>query len=162
MFISNCCFLSCIQASQETNKVVWYSHLFNNFPQLVVIHTFKGFSIVNEEVDVFSVFPWFFCDPEDDGNLISGLFAFSKSSLNIWKFSVHVLLKPSLKDVEHSLLARELSAIVLWFEHSLAQLVKNLPAMQETCIRSLGWQDSLEEGKATHSSILAWRLLWTV
>ena len=81
--------------------VVWYSHLFKNFPQFVVIHTVKGFSVVNEtEVDVFLEFLCFFYDPTDVGNLISGSSAFSKSSLYIWKFSVHALSKPNLKDFE--------------------------------------------------------------
>jgi len=75
--------------------VVWYSHLLKNFPQFIVIHSVKGFSIVSEtEVVVFLEFPCFFCDPVDVGNLISGSSAFSKSSLNVWKFTVHVLLKP--------------------------------------------------------------------
>ena len=92
----------CIQVSQEAGKVVWYSHLFKNFPQFVVIHTVKGFSIVSDaEVDVFLEFSCFFYDPLYVGNLISGSFAFSKSSLNIWKFLVHVLLKPSLENFEH-------------------------------------------------------------
>ena len=103
---SNCCFLTCIQVSQEIGKVVWYSHLFKNFSQSVVIHTVKGFSIVNEaEVDVFLEFPCFLSDPVDIGNLISGSSAFSKSSLYIWKFSVHLLLKPSLQDFEHYLVS---------------------------------------------------------
>ena len=76
--------------------MVWYSHLFKDFPQFVLIHTAKGFSVVNEaEVDVFLEFSCFFCDPAHVDNLISGSSAFSKSSLYIWKFSVHVLLKPS-------------------------------------------------------------------
>ena len=84
--------------------MVWYSHLFKNFPQFVVIHTVKGFSIVNgAEVDVFMEFPSFLYDPTYITNLISGFSAFSKPSLYIWKFSVHVLLKPSLKDFEHDL-----------------------------------------------------------
>ena len=84
--------------------MVWYSHLFKNRPQFFVIHTVKGFSIVSEaEVDVFLELSSFFDDPVDVGNLISGSSAFSKSSLNIWKFSVHVLLKPSLKDFEYYL-----------------------------------------------------------
>ena len=84
--------------------MVWYSHLFKNFPQFVVIHTVKGFSIVNEaEIDVFLKFPWFLHDPANAGNLISGSSAFSKSSLYIWKFSVHVLLKANLKDFEYFL-----------------------------------------------------------
>ena len=99
---SNCCFLTCIQISQEAGKVVWYSHLFKNFPQLVVIHTIKGFSIVNEaEVNVFLEFPYFNYDPVDVGNLISGPSAFSKSSLNIWKLMAHILLKPILENFEH-------------------------------------------------------------
>ena len=82
--------------------MVWYSHLFKNFPQFVVIHTVKGFSIVNEaEVDIFLEFSCFFFDSTDVGNLISGSSAFSKYSLNIWKFSVHVLLKPTLENFEH-------------------------------------------------------------
>ena len=82
--------------------MVWYSHLLKNFPQFVVIHTVKGFSIVSEaEVDVFLEFSCFFYDPTDVGNLISGSSAFSKTSLNIWKFSVHMLLKPWLEDFEH-------------------------------------------------------------
>ena len=99
---SSYCFLTCIQISQEGGKVVWYFHLFNNFPQFVVIHTVKGFSVVSEaEVDVFLEFSCFFYDPTDIGNLTSGSSAFSKSSLNIWKFSVHVLLKPGFENIEH-------------------------------------------------------------
>ena len=82
--------------------MVWYSHLLKNFPQFVVIHTVKGFGIVNKaEVDVFLELSCFFNDPTDVGNLISGSSAFSKSCLNIWKFSVHVLLKPGLENFEH-------------------------------------------------------------
>ena len=99
---SNCCFLTCIQISQEVGQVVWYSHLFKNFPLFVVIHTVKGFGIVNKaEVDSFLELSCFFYDPTNVGNLISGSSAFSKSSLNIWKFSVHVLLKPCLENFEH-------------------------------------------------------------
>ena len=94
MSSSNCCFLTCIQISQEVDQVVWYSHLFKNFPQFIVIHTVKGFGIVNKaEVGVFLELSFFLYDPMDVGNLISGSSAFSKSSLNIWKFMVHVLLK---------------------------------------------------------------------
>ena len=99
---SNCCFLTCIQVSQETGKVVWYSHLLKSIPQFVVIHTVKGFSVVNE-ADVFLEFPCFFYYPTNVGNLISGPSAFSKSSLNIWKFLVHVLLKPSFKNFQHDI-----------------------------------------------------------
>ena len=107
MSSSNCCFLTCTQISQEAGQVIWYSHLFQNFPQFVVIHTIKGFGIINKaEVDVFLVFSCFFNDPTDVGNLTSGSSAFSKSSLNIWKFM--------------DLLACEMSTTVQKFEHSLA------------------------------------------
>ena len=99
---SNCCLLTSIQVSQEAGKVIWYSHLLRNFPQSVVIHTIKGFSIDNEaEEDVFLEFSCFFFDPQDIGNLISGSSAFSKSSLNIWKFKVHKMLKAHLENFEH-------------------------------------------------------------
>ena len=82
--------------------MVWYSHLWKNFPQVVVIHIVKGFSVVNEaEVDVFLELSCFFDDPRDVGNLFSGSSAFSKSSLNIWTFSVHILLKPGVENFEH-------------------------------------------------------------
>ena len=82
--------------------MVWYSNLFQNFPQFVVIHTVKDFGIVNNtKVDVFLELPCFFDGPTDVGNLISGSSAFSKSSSNIWKFSVHILLKPGLENFEH-------------------------------------------------------------
>ena len=82
--------------------MVWYSHLFQNFPQFIVIHTVEGFGIVNKaEVDVFLELSCCFDDPADIANLISGSSAFSKSSLNIWKFSVHILLKPDLENFEH-------------------------------------------------------------
>ena len=88
--------------SQETGQVVWYSHLFQNFLQFIVIHPVKGFDIVNKaEIDVFLELSCFFDDPVDVGNLISGSSAFSKTSLNIWKFMVHVLLKPGLENFEH-------------------------------------------------------------
>ena len=87
----NCCFLTFIQVSQEAGQVVWYSHLLQNFPQFIVIHRVKGFGIVNKaEIDVFLELSCFFHDPVDVGNLISGSSAFSKTSLNIWKFMVHV------------------------------------------------------------------------
>ena len=116
MSSSNCCFLSCIQVLQEAGKMVWYSYPFKNFPQFVVVYTVKGFSIVNEaEVDVFLEFSRFFHDPADVGNMISGSFAFSKSSLNSWKFSVHTLLKPNLKDFEHYFsMWNEYSCAVVW------------------------------------------------
>ena len=99
---SNCCFLTWIQISQEAGKVVWYSYLFKSFPQFVVIHTVKGFDIVNKtKEDVSLELSCCFDDPADVGSLTSGSSAFSKSSLNIWKFTVHVLLKPGLENFEH-------------------------------------------------------------
>ena len=98
----NCCFLTCIQISQESGKVVWYSHLLKNFLQFVAIHRVKGFGMVNKaEIDVFLELSCFFDDPMDVGNLMSGSSAFSKSSLNIWKFMVHIPLKPGLENFEH-------------------------------------------------------------
>ena len=102
MSSSNCCFLTYIQISQDSGKVIWYSHLFQNFPQFIVIHTVKGFGVVNkEEIDVFLELSCFIDDPTDVDNLISGSSAFSKSILNIWKFTVHILLTPCLENFEH-------------------------------------------------------------
>ena len=103
--------------------MVWYSHLFKNFPQFIVIHTVKGFGVVNEaEIDVFLEHSCFFYDPTDVGNLISDSSASSKSSLNIWNFSVHGMDCRSLawRILSISLLVCEMSAIVQKFEHSLA------------------------------------------
>ena len=102
MLTSNWCFLTCIQISQEAGKVVWNSHLLENFPQFVVIYIVKGFGVINEaEVDVFLEFSCFFYDPTDVGNFISDFSDFSKSSLNIWKFSIQVLFKTDLENFEH-------------------------------------------------------------
>ena len=121
----NCCFLTCIQISQESDQVVWYSHLLKNFPQFVVIHTVKGFGIVNKaEVDIFLEFTSFFDEPVDVGNLISGSSAFSKSTLNFWKFSVHVLLKPGLEKFEHYFanVWNECNCVVVWTFFGIAFL----------------------------------------
>ena len=121
MLGSDYCFLTLIQVSQDIGKVVWYSHFFKNFPQFVMIHTVKGFSVVNEaEIDVFLEFPCFLHDPTNVGNL------FSDSSNDFW--------------IEGASL--------------VVQMVKNLPAMQETWVQSLGQEDLLEMGMTTHSSIL--------
>ena len=125
MSSSNCCLWSCIQVAQEAGKVVWYSHLYENFPQFVVIHTVKGFSIVNvAEVDVFQELPCFLHDPMNVGNLISGSSASLKPSLYIWKFSVYVLLKPRLKDFEHNLASmwNDCSCMVVWIFFFIALL----------------------------------------
>ena len=113
MFISSCCFLTCIQISQEASQVVWYSQHFKNFPQFAVIRTVKGFGVINKgEVDAFLEFSCFFYDTVDVGNLIFGSSAFSKSTLNIWKFLVPVRLKPIWRILSITLLACEMIAIV--------------------------------------------------
>ena len=142
---TNCCFLTCIRVSQEAGKMVWYSHLFKNFPQFVVIHTVKGFGVVSKaEVDVFLEFSCFFYDPVDVGNLISGSSAFLKSSFNIWKFSVQVLLKPCLENIEHYFTSiwDEYNCAVVWAFFGIAFLWETLPipklkAMLPSCNISL-------------------------
>ena len=117
MSSSNCCFLTCIPVSQEAGQVVWYSHLFQNFPQFSVVHIVKGFGIVNKsEIDVFLELSCFFSDPADVGNLTSGSSTFSKTSLNIWKFTVHILLKPGLENFEHYFASMwdECNCVVVW------------------------------------------------
>ena len=104
-----------IQVTQETGKMVWYSLHSQNFPQFVMIHTVKGFSAVNEtEIDVFLKYPCFLYHPANVGNLISSSSSFSKPSLDIWKFLVHIMLKPSM-----TLLTWEMSPVVRWLAYSL-------------------------------------------
>ena len=113
----NCCFLTCIQISQEAGRVVWYFHLLKNFPQFVVIHPVKSFSIVNEaEVDILLEFSCFFYDPTDVGNLISGSSAFSKPSLNFWKFHFMHYWSLTWRILSTTLLVCEMSAIVRYIE----------------------------------------------
>ena len=116
---SKCCLLMHTQVSQETGKVVWYSHLFKNFPQFVVIHTGRGFSIVNE-AEVFLEFPCFLYDPVNVGSLFSGSSAFSKPSLYIWNFSVHTLLN----DFRHNdtSMWKECNCTVVWTFSGIALL----------------------------------------
>ena len=110
--------------SQKAGKVVLYSHLFKNFPLFVVIHTVKGFVIIKKVVDVFLVLSCFSNDPTDFGNLISGSSAFSKSSLNVWKFSIHTLLKLSLENVDHYYASMwdECNYVVVWTFSGIAFL----------------------------------------
>ena len=125
MSSSNCCFLTCIQISQEADQVVWYSHLFQNFPQFTVIHTIKGFGIVNKaEIDVFLELSCFFEDPANVGNLTSDSSVFSKTSLNIRKFTVHILLKPGLENFEHYFTSvwDECNCAVVWAFFGIAFL----------------------------------------
>ena len=125
MSSSNCFFLTRIQISQKTGKVSWYSHLLKNFPQFILIHTVKGFGLLNKaKVDVFLKLSWFFDDPTDIGNLISDSSAYSKSILNIWKFTVHVLLKPGLENFEHYFASvwRVCNCVVAWAFFGIAFL----------------------------------------
>ena len=122
---SNCCFLTSIQVSQEAGQVVWFSDLLHNFPQFIAIHTVKGFGIVNKaEIDVFLELSCFCDDPADVGNLISGSSAFSKTSLSIWKFMVHVLLKPGLENFKHYFTSMwsECNFAVVWVFFGIASL----------------------------------------
>ena len=125
MSSSNCCFLTCIQISQEAGQVVWYCHLSQNFPQFIVIHTVKGFGIASKaEIDVFLELSCFFDDPANVGNLISGSSAFSKTSLNIRKFTVHILLKPALENFEYyfARMWEECNCEVVWAFFGIAFL----------------------------------------
>ena len=130
---SNYCFFICVQISQEVGRVVWYSHLLKNFLQFVVIYTVKGFGIVNKaEIDVSLELSCFFYDTTDVDNLISDSSAFSKSSLNIWKFLVRVLLKPGLENFEHYFASEwdECSCVVVWTFFGIALLwdwIENRP-----------------------------------
>ena len=117
MSSSNCCFLTCIQISQKADQVIWYAHFLKNFPQFVVIHTVQGFGIVNKaEIDVCLELSYFFCDPADVDNLISGSSAFYKAILNIWKFTVHILLKPGLENFAHYFTSMwdECNCVIIW------------------------------------------------
>ena len=134
MVSNNCCFLTYIQVSQKAGQVVWHSHLFQNFPQFAVIHSVKAFGIVNKaELDVFFCFFFFlfflelscfFGDPVEVSNLISGSSAFSKFYLSVWKFLVHILLKPCLENFEHYFASvwDECNCAVVWAFFGIAFL----------------------------------------
>ena len=125
MSSSNCCFLTCIQISQEAGQGVWYSHLFQNFPQFIVIHIVESFGIVNKtEIDVCLELSCFFDYPANVDNLISGSSAFSKTSLYIWKFTVQVLLKCGLKNFEHYFTSiwDECNCVLVWTFFGIAFL----------------------------------------
>ena len=125
MSSSNCCFLTCIQISQEAGQVVWYSHLSKNFPQFIVIHTVKGFGIVNKaEIDFFSGTLLLFLWSKGCWQFDLWFLAFSNSSLNIWKFWVHVLFKPSLENFEHYFASvwDEYNCAVVWTFFGIAFL----------------------------------------
>ena len=125
MSSSNCCFLICIQISQDKGQLVWYAHILKNFSHFAVIHTVKSLGIVNKaEVDVSLELSCFFNDPVDVSNLISGSSAFPKSSLNIWKFMVHILLKPNLENFVHYFASvwDECNCVVVWAFFGIAFL----------------------------------------
>ena len=121
---SNCCFLTCIQVSQEIPKVVWYSHLFKNYPQFVVIHTVKEFGIFNESEVVFLEFPCFLNDSANVGTVISASSTFFKSSSNILNFMFHILLEPSLENYEQyfATVWKECNCAVVWAFFGIAFL----------------------------------------
>ena len=125
MSSSDCSFLTWIQVSQEAGQVVWYSHLFQNLPRFIVIHTVKGFGKVNKaEIDIFLELSSFSNDPADVSNLTSGLSALSKTSLNIWNFTVHILLKPCLENFKHYFTSvwDECNCVVVWAFFGIAFL----------------------------------------
>ena len=139
MSSSNCFFLTCIQISHEACNVVWYSHLFKNFPQGVVIHTVKGFGVLSKaEVDVFPELSCFFNDPTGVSNLISGCSAFSKSSLSTWKFTVHVLLRTDLENFKHYF------ASMRWL-----QLCSSLNILWHCLSLGLEWKHTISSPVAT-------------
>ena len=123
MSSSNCPDLNIV--SQEAGQMVWYSHLFQDFPQFIVIHTVEGFPVVHKtEIDVYLELSCFFDDPADIGNLIYGSSAFSKTSLNIWNFSICLLLKPGLENFEHyfTSMCDECNCVVVWAFFGIAFL----------------------------------------
>ena len=146
---SNSCFFTCKQVSQEMGKVFWYSHLLKNFPQFGVIDTVKGFAIVNK-VDVFLEFSCFLYDPKNVVNLISGSSAFSKSSLYIWKFLVHVLLMPGLKDFEHFLASmwNEYNCTIVWTFFGTGMKTDLFQSCGHCWVFQICWHHLLEFEKA--------------
>ena len=153
----SCCFLTCIQIYQEAGHVVWYSHLFQNFPESVVIHTVKGFGIVNKaEIDVFLELSCFFNDPVNVGNLFSGSSAFSKTSLNIWKFMVHVLLKPSLENFEHYFTSMwdECNCAVVWAFFGIGMKTDLFQSCGHYWVFQICWH--IERSTFTASSFRIW------
>ena len=139
MSSSNCCFLTCISVFPEAGQVVWYSHLFQNFPQFIVIHTAKGFGIVNKaEINVFLELSCFLHDSEDVGNLVSGSLAFSKPGLNIWKFMVHVLLKPGLKNFVHYFTSMWDDCNCCWWLNSINLWISDWQWNRESNLKQIG------------------------
>ena len=161
----NSCFLTCIQISQETGKMVWYFHLLKSFPHFVMIHTVKEFSVVDEtEVMFFLKFSCFFCDPMDVGNLISGSSAFSKHSLKVWKLLVCVMLKSSSQNFKHDLtsMGDECNSRTVWTFFSTALLGNWNADLCQSCghwwVFQICWH--IECSTCTASSFRIWNS-WT-
>ena len=151
--------LTCIQISQEAGHEVWYAHLFKNFPPFVVIHTAK---VNTAEIDIFMELSSFFDDPTDVGYLISGSSSFSKFSLNIWKFTVHILLKPGLENFEHyfTSVQDECNCVVVW-DFPGGSDGKASVCNAGDLVSIPGQEDILEKEMAIHSSTIAWKIPWT-
>ena len=165
MSSSTCCFLTCIQISREAGQVVWYPHLSKNLSQFAVIHSVKSFGVVNKaEIDAFLELSCFFDDPTDVGNLISGSSAFSKSSLNIWKFTVHILLKPDFENFEHAFASMwdECNGVVVWTFFGIAFFWWNENCLFQSCghcwVFQICWH--IECSTFTVSSFRIWNS-WT-
>ena len=157
MCVSNCCFLTCIQISQEAGQVVWYFHLFQNFPQFTVIHTVKGFGRVNKAgIDISLELSCFFDDPVDIRNLISGSSAFPKTSLKIWKFTIHVLLKPGLENFEHYFTSMwdECNCVVVWAFFGIGMKTDLFQSCGHCWVFQIFWQT--ECSTFTASSFRIW------
>ena len=157
MSSSNCCFLTCIQISQEAGQVVWCSHLFKNFPQFIVIHTVISFVVFNKaEVDVFLELSCFFSHPVDVSSLVSGSSACSKSSLNICKFSIHILLKPFLENFEHYFTSvwDECNCVVVWAFFGFAMKTDVFQSCSHCWVFQICWH--IECSTFTASSFTIW------
>ena len=157
MSCSNCCFLNCIPVFQEAGQVVWYSHLFQNFPQFIVNHTVKGFGIViKAEIDVFLELSCFFNDPAVVGNLISSSSAFPKSSLNIWKLMVHLLLKHGLENFKHYFTSRwdECNCVVVWTFFGIGMKTELFQSYGHCWVFQICWH--IECSTFTASSFRIW------
>ena len=151
--------------SSEAGEVVWYSSLFQNFPQFVVVHTVKVFGIVNKaEVDVFLELSCFFDYPTDVGNLIFGSSACSKSSLNIWKFMVHVLLKPGVETFEHYFTSMwdECNCAVVWAFFGVAFLWDLLGGWNELRCALSAWQQIKPTHTLYHTSLWSVSTSWSL
>ena len=160
MSSSSCCFLTCIEVSQEADQVVWYSHLLKNFPQFIVIYTVKGFGIINKAEIYF-----FINRVNSITVLIEEMQSLSRGfpDSSAGKESTCNAGDPSSIPGSRRSAGEGIGYPLQYYWASLVtQTVKNLPTIQESWVRSLGWEDTLEKGMATHSTILAWKIPWIV